>query len=225
MKDRRSFLHTGAVPAALALGGLALTQEAQAQDKGKAPFVPARHDKDDWYDTIPGRHRVIFDTTSGHAFGEALLFANNYFTANRSDYGLQNSDLAVIIVARHSSTPFAYNEAMWTKYGQKLDRSEFKDPKTNERIKTNIFNATGYGTQLSNYGTTVDAAIKLGIHFAVCGMATRAIAGILAGPGGNTQAVYEELAANLVANAHIVPAGIVAVSRGQEHGYTLVTAA
>ena len=35
--------------------------------------------------------------------------------------------------------------------------------------------------------------------------------------------LYKELTANLVANARMVPAGIVAVNRAQERGYTLVT--
>ena len=33
-----------------------------------------------------------------------------------------------------------------------------------------------------------------------------------------------ELVANIVSNARMVPAGIVAVNRAQERGYTLVTA-
>jgi hypothetical protein len=31
---------------------------------------------------------------------------------NRTYYGLQNDDLAVVIVVRHRSTPFAYNDAL-----------------------------------------------------------------------------------------------------------------
>ena len=41
---------------------------------------------------------------------------------------------------------------------------------------------------------------------------------------GTTDDIYKELTSNLVANAHMVPAGIVAVNRAQEHGYTFVTA-
>jgi intracellular sulfur oxidation DsrE/DsrF family protein len=41
--------------------------------------------------------------------------------------------------------------------------------------------------------------------------------------GGNADAVYNEVVGNLVANSHMVPAGIVAVSRGQERGYTFAS--
>jgi intracellular sulfur oxidation DsrE/DsrF family protein len=43
---------------------------------------------------------------------------------------------------------------------------------------------------------------------------------MLAGPGGNAKAVDAELRSNLVPGALIVPAGIVAVNRAQEHGYS-----
>lgn len=53
-------------------------------------------------------------------------------------------------------------------------------------------------------------------------MATRRLAGGIAqSTGGNADAVYNELAANLLNNARLVPAGIVAVNRAQERGYSL----
>ncbi len=42
--------------------------------------------------------------------------------------------------------------------------------------------------------------------------------------GGNTDTIYDELVVNIVGNARMVPAGIVAVNRAQERGYTLVSA-
>src|SRR6266705_3502072 len=82
-----------------------------------ATFQPELHEKDDWMDKIPGKHRVIFDTTTPDILGDALAFANNFFRANKNDYGLQNSDLAVIVIMRHRATSFAYSDAMWAKYG------------------------------------------------------------------------------------------------------------
>jgi len=40
----------------------------------------------------------------------------------------------------------------------------------------------------------------------------------------DTDTVYKELAASLVANSHLVTAGIVAVARAQERGYAFVRA-
>ena len=53
------------------------------------------------------------NTCSAASVGSALLYAGNYYNANHSGYGLDDSDLAVILVARHDSTPFAYNDTVW----------------------------------------------------------------------------------------------------------------
>jgi intracellular sulfur oxidation DsrE/DsrF family protein len=53
-------------------------------------------------------------------------------------------------------------------------------------------------------------------------MATGRLAGTIAQATGSTaEAITAELTANLVPNAHMVPAGIVTVNRAQERGYTL----
>ena len=42
--------------------------------------------------------------------------------------------------------------------------------------------------------------------------------------GGDADKILEEMVANLVPNARLVPAGIVAVNRAQERGYSFVHA-
>ena len=65
-----------------------------------------------------------------------------------------------------------------------------------------------------------------GVNFAVCDMATHFFAGYISDKTkANVDAVYRELTASLIPNAHLVPAGIVAVNRAQEHGYTFAYAA
>jgi intracellular sulfur oxidation DsrE/DsrF family protein len=71
----------------------------------------------------------------------------------------------------------------------------------------------------------LEGLLKRGAHLAVCQMASRAIAGSIARTAGvSADDVYKELASNLVMNAHLAPAGIVAVNRAQERGYTFVAA-
>ena len=223
--ERRSFLtYMNAGLASLAAAALGSTAEAQTKPAPPAGrWEPARHDKDDWLDQLPGKHRVVFDTTNAEGFGEALAFASNFMRVNRTDYGLQNSDLVVVIVVRHRSTPFAYNDAMWAKYGAAIaTRSKVEDPRSKAAPSVNMFNSAEYGELLSNRGTTLDSVLKQGIQLAVCSSATRAIAGGIAGKGGDTAAVEKELIANLLGNSRMVPAGIVAVNRAQERGYSLV---
>jgi hypothetical protein len=149
------------------------------------------------------------DTTTPAGFANALLYVNNYYTASRNDYGLNDADLAVVIVARHDSTPFAYTDSMWAKYGKSLaERGGFVDPGTNQPPTVNV-NRSG-----------LDGLLHRGVHLAVCQMATRRLAGAIAKAGGsNADTAYAELVANLMPNAHMVPAGIVALNRAQERGY------
>jgi intracellular sulfur oxidation DsrE/DsrF family protein len=216
---RRSFLvqlGTGAgVLGATDIG----SPSAAAQAAPDAPWRPARHPQDDWFDRIPGQHRFVFDTTTPDGMALTLRFANNYFTANENAYGLKHSDLAVVIVARHKSTSFAYSDAIWTKYGKELsEQAEFKDPKTKAPPKINVYAAPADGSDQSG---TLDALIKKGVHFAVCQMASRAIAGRIAKTtGAEADAIFKEIGANLISNSHFVSAGIVAVNRAQEKGYS-----
>lgn len=223
---RRSFL-TGLNAGATALAAVAIGGVAVAQDKSTATtrWEPARHDKDDWLE-VPAKHRLVFDTINPEGLGEALAFAGNFIFVNRSDYGLASKDLALLLVVRHHSTPFGYNDAMWAKYGTALARlTSFDDPKSKAAPKINVYNAGDYGPLLPNRGTTLESLAKQGVQVGVCSMATLGLAQMIAGAvGGNGADINKELIANLVSNARMVPAGIVAVNRAQERGYSLVSA-
>jgi intracellular sulfur oxidation DsrE/DsrF family protein len=227
LQERRSFFSRLAAGAA-ALGGTLLAGEsARAQTGGTSTWKPGRHAQDDWLDQIPGSHRFVFDTTSPLGLGSALLFANNFFIANQNGYGLGNADAAVVIVVRHNSTSFAYTDAMWAKYSKPIGDASggFDDPKTKARPVLNVYNSNSYGGALPNNGVTIETLTARGVHFAVCDMATRRFAGAIASAtGGNVEAIYKELTSNLVRNSHMVSAGIVAVNRAQERGYSFANA-
>ena len=214
MTQRRSFL------SALGLGFLASPATLPAQSAAK-PFQPARHSEDDWLDEIPGKHRMVCDTTTPDGMGSALLFGNNFLDTNRNAYRLEYSDVAMVIVLRHNSTPFAFNDAIWAKYGSVFAaRTKFNDPRTQQPPDKNLYNTAGY-SMLPSFGITIDSMLKRGVHLAVCRLATRNFAGAIASAtGGQADKINEELIANALNNSHMVPAGIVAVSRAQERGYT-----
>jgi len=209
---RRSFFsRMSGVAAALGFVDQKAADAAPAAPAG--PFQPARHDVDNWFDDLPGTHRVIFDTWTPARFPDSLQFAGNIYRANKDGYGLTEKDLAVIIVVRHNTAPFAFNDAMWAKYGKAFSkRMDWTDPKTQEPPAVNLYNR-----QLTNF-------IKQGLHLAVCNLTTRAYTQIIA---RETQRpddeVYKELTSNTVGNAHFVPAGVVAATRAQERGYSIIS--
>jgi intracellular sulfur oxidation DsrE/DsrF family protein len=224
--ERRSFLSRLAAGAA-AFSGLVLNSQSASAQSASSAWRPTRHTQDDWFDQLPGGHRFVLDTISPSGFGSALLYTNNFFLANQNGYGLGNGDSAVVIVARHNSTPFAYTDAIWRKYGMAIGDAAggFDDPKTKMRPSANVFNSQTHGATLPNNGVTLDALLARGVHFAVCDMATHRFATMIAAATkGNADEIYKELAANLIRNAHLVPAGIVAINRAQERGYSLASA-
>ncbi len=221
---RRSFfskLGLGLTAGGAAAAAQSAPLQAQASDAGR--WQPARHNLDDWLDQIPGKHRFVLDAPTPEGLGNALAFLNNYYTVNKEVYGLQDSDLAVVLVVRHLSTAFGYNDSIWTKYGAPItQRTSFPDPKTKQPPATNLFNATGYGGALTNRGTTLDSLIKRGLHLGVCSVSSRGYAaGMAQATGATAEAVFAEMGANLLGNARLVPAGIVAVNRAQERGYSI----
>ena len=161
-------------------------------------------------DELTGIHRFVFDNVSTEGFEWATLYANNFIDVNRNAYDLENSDVAVIVIARHDSTPLSYNDAMWEKYGEAFAGvNGIVDPQTDTAPTRNI------------YGQRLQGLFDKGLHIGVCGVASRRFAAVAAqSVGADANEVYEEIAANLLPNSHMTPAGIVAVNRAQERGYT-----
>jgi hypothetical protein len=219
---RRSILGgLGATLAAVTLGSGRPSAQAPA-----APFRPARHPQDAWLDAVPGRHRSFIDCATVPGAAEGVLYANNLYVANRAGYQLAESDIAVVVCLRHFATVFGYNDAIWGKYGKALsDFVQFVDPKTKQAPATNLLNSADYGLMMPNLGNTIASVVQRGTHFAVCQMATEFISTRVAeATRGDQQAIYKELASNLIPNSHMVAAGVVAANRAQEYGYTLLTA-
>jgi len=168
---RRSFLSRLGIGA---LGAATLARLGSASTPLDTSWRPARHTQDDWLDEIPGVHRVVFDTTTAAWMALALHFGVIYLATNRNAYKLQDSDSAVVIIVRHKSTVFGYNDEMWAKYSQHFSEyAEFIDPQTKETPKVNLYGNMG-----------IDMLVKRGVHFAVCQTATETVAWVIADKSG-----------------------------------------
>ena len=199
-----------------ALGIASVPRDASARG---SRWQPAMEKEDDWMN-MPGRHRMVFDATSANGAGEALFFADNYIATNKSGYGLEQSQLATIVILRHFATIFGYTDPVWEKYGHVFANvTKFMDPKTKEAPRRNLYATTGE-KGLPNQNVTLSALSGMGVRYAVCGLATEKIAEMLAGETkGDADTIHKELLAHVIPDAHVVPAGIVTVNRAQERGY------
>jgi intracellular sulfur oxidation DsrE/DsrF family protein len=196
---------------------------AQASRKSGSKFQPARHRVDAWFDELPGTHRVFVDTALANGGAEGLGYANNLYLATDSAYGGENAKPAIVVCFRHFSTPFGYNDAIWAKYGEIFHSLiQFPDPMTGAAPKINLMNSAAHKT-LANRGTTIDMLAAKGTQFAICNMATQFIAGAIAQQtGGKADAIHDELVANAVKSSHFVSAGVMALTRAQEYGYSVL---
>jgi intracellular sulfur oxidation DsrE/DsrF family protein len=212
----------GSLVAAAALGA----RQADAQSAGA--FKPAAHSEDDWLNQRPGKHRIFIDSATPDGAGSAILYSNNLYNANKSAYaGASDADLAIVVCMRHFATPFAFTDAMWAKYGKVMSGMlNFTDPKTKAAPVINVYrNSPEFGLTLPNLGSTIDAVTKRGVYYAVCDTATHFISAQMATPMNMTAVeIYKDLSTNLIPNSRLVSAGVMAVTRAQEHGYSLLYA-
>lgn len=224
--DRRRLIGAGMVAAAAGMAA-ACSSGAKSEGSAAASWSPTADDQDSWLDKPGTKHRMAFDSVSGDGGSEALGYANNFIHVNQADYGINPDQVGVVIIFRHMATPYGYNDAVWAKYGKAFaEKMKLKDDAAKRAATVNPMLVKAPGGEpppkglewLDEYSIT-DLGSK-GVQFAVCGLATKVIAGLLAGKTGDAAAIETELKSNLVPNARIVPAGISAVNRAQEHGYS-----
>ena len=224
---RRSFI----AAASLSAAGYTLPTPATAQatvprsTDGRRD-IP-RYPQDAWYDQLPGKHRLFLDATNDAGAGAALGFAWNFLRTSASGYQLKDEDQAVVICLRHGATRFAFSNDIWSKYDV-IRKDKYVHPETDKKVKGgNVFRSGSTRPKSMDEAFTWDGLAKRGVHFAICGAATRGLARMIAGQDADTaavQVVVDELMANGPANAHFMASGILAAQRAGEYSYTVVGA-
>ena len=214
--QRRGFVSriaaAGAAFAALWVPGRAGGQRTTVQGdtaQGKNPLV--RHEQDAWLDALTGLHRQVYDiVTPAGAIG--IAFARNFLTANADGYGLADKDVSVVVSLRHSGIAYAFGDALWAQYGlgEAFDVRESggqSPPDRNPQV------------------AMITALQKRGVVFTVCGMALRRRATEAAQRAGKSaDAMRDEWRRGLIPGVVEVVAGVIAVNRAQERGFSYVYA-
>jgi hypothetical protein len=212
---RRGFLGRLSAAAAAFTAGAAAPRLLDAQSP--TPSADDVHELDRWMTTLPGRYKFVLDVVTPEHISE-IAYARNFLSASMADYKLTEQDHAIIVVLRHTATPWGFNDAMWAKYavGEKLNINE---PRTEVKATRNPQFKTADGRD----GTIAWLAAR-GVHFALCGLSTTRLAGewgraVGAETAEARAAVRAELVANTVPNGHVMAAGVVAVQRAQMLGF------
>ena len=218
---RRSFLGRLGLLAAVASAAAATKAAAQTARKR---FEPVDHPEDGWLE-MPGTHRTLIDTYTGLGGVTAMNYAANILATHADIYGGKDADYAMIVCFRNQAAPLAYSDAVWEKYGDPLANFvNYPDPRTQVHFPASPLNMADR-VDLPSRGNTLASNAARGVQYAVCNRATRSIATMLAGvTGGSVDEIHRELAGSIGVNARMVPAGVIATTRAQEHGYTLLVA-
>ena len=201
---RRRFLTRMAAAAGLAaVAPRSLFAERAA--RGADPTLEA------WFGRIKGKHRIVFDAPAANG-GMPVVWPRVYLMTMNATYGTTDADNSAVVILRHEAAALALGDAMWAKYGlgAKIKVNDGDHPATR-----NVY-ATITTLPLPNIG--VVEVLKTGVLVGVCNMALMVMAGTLAGPGGNADAVHQELVANVYPGIQVVPSGVMAVGRAQEQG-------
>ena len=229
--QRRGFL--GALATGAAAFGLATFVtpfKLNAQQKPAPPKtpMPAMNPADKWFSEIKGTHRVVFDATQPH---EIMPFVwPKVFMMTNAATGTPESDCGVVVVLRHDAICYAFQDAMWAKYNfaEVFKASEVggafqaADAATATKTRNPFWNAQPGDFKVPGVGA-VDISIKdlqkSGVKFCVCNAAITVYSTVVAGKlKMSPDVLQKEWKENLIPEIMIVPSGVWALGRAQEHG-------
>jgi len=223
---RREFLGalaTGAV--AMSIGTLATPLAAFASP------IPTEgnmvDDPDAWFNKIKGKHRVVFDCTGPN---EVMPFAwPAIFMMTNEGTGTPAKDQSIVVVLRHNGIPYAMKDELWAKYhfadvfkaGDPGPAFVAADAKTaaNTRNpfwkpKLGDFNVPGIGP----VAIGINDLQEKGVMFCVCNAAMTVYSAVVAmQTNQKPEDVLKEWRNGLLPGIQVVPSGVWAVGRAQEH--------
>lgn len=219
---RRQFL--GAIASSAAAFGLASV--AAPIQLGAKPFSfdeskkTDLNDPDEWFNQLNGKHRMAFDVTQPH---ELFPFAwPKVFLLTNQKTGTPANDCGVIVVLRHSGIGYAFEDRLWKKYAfGEVFKAD--DPKTKEPALRNPFWMPKPGDYkipgVGEVAIGINDLQKDGVMFCVCDTAITVYSAVVADKMKiSAEEVRNDWVSGLLPGIQIVPSGVWAIGRAQEHG-------
>ena len=178
------------------------------------------NEADEWFAKIQGKHRIVFDVTQPH---EVMPFAwPKIFLLTNDKTGTSEKDCGVVVVLRHNAIPYAFNSQLWSdyKFGEmfKADDPISKTPAMRNpfwKPRSGDFKIPGIGeVQIG-----INELQASGVLFCVCNVSMTAHMAIVAEKmKKDIEQVKKEWLSSLLPGVQLVPSGVWALGRAQEHG-------
>lgn len=238
MQRRSDFLALGAlaaVAAPAAARAAVATPRPSASPQPSAtpqPIPPLQFDRTafDAALDVPAPHRHLFAAVTldgGEVFGAMRNTLNAY-----SDIGTPLRDVHPVAVLYHGlAVLLGFDDSMWNQYFIPLRAALAEIDGAVAKDFASVYDGKKRGNpSLHKTGGRDDASIETlaaeaNARFFLCNNATQGFSRFIATHlKKSSVAVYTDLAAHLVPNASLVPAGVWAVHAVQEHKYTLLQA-
>lgn len=215
--NRRSFLGklaTGA--AAIGIPSLASSMRLPAEP---AYTLPAGDDKalEAWLGKIKGKHRQVFDCMM-HENGYPLAWTRIFLSTNKA-VGVPDNDLTAVVVLRHESIPLAMEDRLWAKY-KFGEIFKVTDGATKAAAVRNMF-WKPKPNELPLPGMGLNELLDSGVLVGVCDMALTFYSKHVAEEMKmNADECKKDWVSGVFPGIEIIPSGVLAVNRAQEHGCT-----
>ena len=210
--SRRKFL------GALALGATASTLSVLANPLyAKLPEFSKKKmsDAEDWFDGIKGSHRIVYDGSTHHA-GLPIVWNWAFYLTNNGT-GSPDEDITAMTVIRHKAIPLALEDRLWKKY----ELGKFfgiKDYTKEHAVRNPVFEPKD-GDFPINGPEGIKRLQERGAMFCACDLALKVYSGFIAkGMSLDATEVYNDFLSGVLPGVQIVPSGVWALGRAQEHG-------
>lgn len=211
---RRGFLGTLAATTALGIAGLVSPRRLAAEPKNQLPEANPAFDA--WLNQIKGKHKQVFDSPNG-AMGMPFAWAR-VFQITNEQVGVPKEDITTVLILRHASVPWGMVDGLWSKYkfGEVF---KINDPATKAPAMANgLWKPKG---TLPVPGMSLDQLIEGGVLVGICDMAlTHYSMGVATNLKLDPAEVKKDWVGGIFPGIQIVPSGVLAVNRAQEHGCT-----
>lgn len=214
---RRGFLGTIAATAAtVGLASIAAPLRLAASPKIS---TPGSNDAsfDTWLNKIKGTHRQVFDASNYHE-GMPLAWARVFLMSNKG-VGVADNDVTSVIILRHDAIPLSMPDPLWEKYkfGEVF---KINDKATSAPAVRNPYYNPKPG-ELLLPDMSVGDLLKSDVLIGVCDIALTVYSGVVAKKMNMDAAeIKKEWVSGIFPGIQIVPSGVLAVNRVQEHGCT-----
>ena len=219
---RRKFLGSlAAGAAALGLASIPASLQAAPLSALKKEYAD-QDDPDAWFNKIKGKHRIVYDVTEPKQANEIIMpFAwSKVFLLTNAATGTPENECSVVVVLRHSGIAFAMEDRLWSKYkfGEVFKAN---DPATGAPSLRNMMWKPNPAFSIPGVGPVpigIDDLQASGVMFCVCDMALSVYSAVVADKMKmNKDDVKKDWLAGLLPNVQVVPSGVWAVGRAQEH--------